>query len=106
MLNHRQEFILGGGFVSLLLGATLLNDELVKTKFLSGTFQDLLFDCVLSDKAVNVHLLVLTDTVSAVHGLQIGLRVPIAVEQNDNVCRREIDTQTTCTGSEKEEKFL
>ena len=38
-----------------------------------------------------VHLPRLPDAVGAVHRLQVHLRVPVGVEEDDGICRREIN---------------
>jgi hypothetical protein len=42
--------------------------------------------------------------VGASHGLQIVLRVPVRVEDNDSVGGFEVDAETTSTGREKEDE--
>ena len=59
-----------------LLLSTLLNDELVKTKLLRSTLKHTLLDTALRNEAEHIHLLRLTDSVSSVHSLQVGLWIP------------------------------
>ena len=42
----------------------------------------------------------------SVHGLQIGLRVPVAVVENDSVGGHEIDAEAAGTGAQEENKNL
>jgi hypothetical protein len=48
------------------------------------------------------YLLLLADTVSAVHRLQIYLWVPVRVEKDDSVRGGEVDAETTSTSGQKE----
>jgi hypothetical protein len=52
-----------------------LNDHLVDFKFLSGTFQDLFFDWTHCHNTKHTHFALLPDAMSAIFGLQIGLRI-------------------------------
>ena len=47
--------------------------------------------------------LLLPDTVRAVLRLQVHLRVPVLVEENDSVRSNEIDAETSGAGAEEEE---
>jgi hypothetical protein len=88
------------------LCSTLLNDHLIKLQFLRSSLQDSLFDSILSDEPEDIDLLSLTDSMSSVHGLQIGLRVPIRIKQNDNIGSDQIDTQSTSSSCQEEDKLL
>ena len=48
------------------------------------------------------YLFLLSDPVSPGLRLQVVLWVPVAVENDDSVCRGEIDPQTTGTGGQQE----
>ena len=86
VLNHVQQFALGRG--PLLLGTTLLDHQLIQSKLLRRTFENLLLDGVLRDEPEDDDLLGLADPMSSIHGLQIRLWVPVAVVQDDDVGRR------------------
>ena len=43
---------------------------------------------------------------STVHRLQVGLRIPVAVVQDDDVCGREIDTKTTRTSRQQKDELV
>ena len=88
------------------LCTTLLNDELIKPQLLCRPLQHALLNAAFRDESEDIHLLRLTNTMCAVHGLQIGLRVPVTVVQDDNVCRGEVDTQPTGTRGEQEDELL
>lgn len=60
-----------------LLLSTLLNDKLIKTKLLRGALEHALLDTALRNEAENIHLLRLSDSVSTVHSLQVGLGIPV-----------------------------
>jgi len=79
-----------------------------------------------SDESIHVDLLGLTDTMGSVHSLQIGLRVPInekqserwltsspaerhipvAIEEHYDVRGDEVDTKSTGTGRQQEDKLV
>ena len=81
----------------------LLDDEAVELQLLRRALEHLLLDGILSDEAEDVNLLLLSDAMRSVHSLQIGLRVPVAVVKNDDVCRIESDAETTSSGGEQED---
>ena len=92
---------------TLLSGlTTLLNDELIKTQLLRRALEHAFLNTVLRNEAINVDLLGLADAVGAVHGLQIRLRIPVAVVENNDVCRSKVDTQATCTSGQAEDELL
>lgn len=51
----------------------LLDDGGIEEQLLVRSLDDLLLDCALGHEAEDAHLLGLTDTVGAVHGLKIHL---------------------------------
>ena len=59
-----------------LLLSTLLNDELVKMKLLRSALEHTLLDTALGNETKYIHLLRLSDSVSTVHSLQVGLWIP------------------------------
>jgi hypothetical protein len=54
----------------------LLNNQLIQTKLLRSTLEHTFLDAVLGDEPKDVHLLRLSNSMSAVHSLEIGLRIP------------------------------
>ena len=40
------------------------------------------------------------------HSLQVDLRIPVAVIENDNVCRGQVDSQTSSSGTEQKDELL
>lgn len=75
VLDHVDEVVLVR-VLGALRRAALLDNKLVEAQLLRGALEDLLLDGVLGDEAEDVDLLGLTDAVGAVHGLEVGLRVP------------------------------
>lgn len=69
------------------LRPTLLDNELVEPQLLRCAFQHALLHTALRDETEDIDLLRLSYTMRTVHRLQIGLRVPVAVIQNDDVGR-------------------
>ncbi|KAI6748785.1 hypothetical protein HG531_007732 [Fusarium graminearum] len=84
MLNHRQKLVL----------------------LLSGSFQNLFFDSIFRDKSIHNNLFGLADTMGSIHGLQIGLRVPITIIQNNDVGSCQVDAQTTSTCCKEKDELL
>src|SRR5579862_429023 len=79
MLHHVKQFIFRRGFGRSDLRTTLLNDELIESEFLCGTFKDFFLDGVFSHESVDVDLFCLSDSMSSVHGLEICLGIPVTV---------------------------
>ena len=59
-----------------------------------------------SDESVDIDLVFLTDSVGSVHGLQIHLRVEIAVVDNNSISCCQIDTQSSSSSRQKKYVFL
>jgi hypothetical protein len=100
VLDHVEKVVLVLGGLGGLLSSTLLDDELVESQLLGRSLQDSLLDGVLfkrkrktlinvrplgeggknrshlGDEPEDVDLLRLSDSMSTIHRLQIGLRVP------------------------------
>ena len=107
-----------------LLLSTLLNDKLVKTKLLRGALEHPLLDTALCNEAEHIHLLRLSDSVSAVHSLQVGLGIPapavstfyvrssviedspITIIKNDNVCSCQVNAKTSRASSQQKDELL
>ena len=89
-----------------LLLPSLLDDKLVESQLLRCPLQHTLLHTALRNEAEDVDLLGLTDTMSTVHSLQIRLRVPITVVQDDDVGGGQIDTETTGTRREQEDELV
>ena len=82
--------------VHFLIGvdeAALLYDDIVEAQLDFGALDDALLGSVFGDEAEDAHLLLLADAMRAVHGLEIGLWVPVRVVENDDVGRVEIDAE-------------
>ena len=68
-----------------------LNDEVVEHHFLLGPLQDVFLDRPGREEAVDVDRLRLPDAVRARHRLEIVLRVPVRVEDDDRVGGGQVD---------------
>jgi len=88
-----------------LLEVALLNDDLIETQLHLGTFNHLLFHRLLCDKAEDVDLLLLANTMCAILCLQIDLRVPVAVVEDDNVGRGQVDAKAASSSCEQKHKL-
>ena len=67
---------------------------------------DLLFQRALGNQPVHVDDLLLPDTVRAVHRLQVRLRVPVRVIEDDDVGGGEVDAEPARAGREEEDELL
>mmetsp|Transcript_24257 Transcript_24257/g.71712 ORF Transcript_24257/g.71712 Transcript_24257/m.71712 type:complete len:740 (-) Transcript_24257:1603-3822(-) len=90
---HRGEGLLLAERLLLLGEPALLDDGVVHLQLLLRALDNLLLDRVLGDEAEDLDLLLLPDPVRAVHRLQVGLRVPVAVEEDDCVGRLEVEPE-------------
>lgn len=83
----------------------LLDDDFLEAAFAVCFLEQGLLDRALGGETVDDDGAGLTDAVGAVLGLEILLRVPVAVEEDDGVGRGEVDAQPACPCAE-EEKFV
>lgn len=63
---------------------------------------DLLFKSALRDQAVDVHDLLLSNTMGSVHSLQILHGIPVVFDENDRVRSRQRQAQSTNMGRQKQ----
>lgn len=89
-----------------LLSPTLLDNQLVQLELLCCPLQNALLHCVLGNKAEDVYLLGLPNTVCSVHRLQVCLGVPVGIEQDDDVGGNEVDAETTSTRGKQEDELF
>eukprot|EP00047_Mylnosiga_fluctuans_P024189 m.154711 g.154711 ORF g.154711 m.154711 type:complete len:714 (-) comp9794_c1_seq1:2621-4762(-) len=94
LLGREVWIILGHVDLGPALGIHRLDHEVVQDHFALGALQDVLLDAAPRDQAVDVYLPLLPDAVRASLRLQVVLGIPVAVEENDRVCGREVDTET------------
>lgn len=69
----------------LLLRTSLLDDELVEPELLCGALEHPFLHRFFRDEPENVYLLRLTNSVRAVHRLQVCLRIPVGIVENDDI---------------------
>lgn len=84
--------------------AALPDDQGVEPQLLLRDLEHLLLDRVLRTQTIHVHLVLLTDAVCAVHGLQVHLRVPVGVEQDHGVGSGQVDAEPARTRGQQEEE--
>ena len=63
---------------------TLLDNQLVESELLSRTLQHPLLDTTLGDEPEDEYLFGLTNTMGAVHCLEIGLRIPVHLSGSES----------------------
>jgi hypothetical protein len=105
VLDHIDKIALLRAFSDSAASA-LLNDNLIEPKFLGCSFEHLLLDCIFGNETEDIDLLLLTDSVRSIHSLQIGLRIPVRIVENDDVGCGKVDTETTGSSSQEEDELL
>ena len=63
--------------------------------FLQTFFENIFFNCVHTDKSVNVHSLSLTDPVRSVLSLFVHRWIPIGVVENYTISTSQVDTDSS-----------
>mmetsp|Transcript_31084 Transcript_31084/g.59984 ORF Transcript_31084/g.59984 Transcript_31084/m.59984 type:complete len:315 (-) Transcript_31084:1667-2611(-) len=110
--QNRRQLVLVEQVLGLLVhlhlpgGVHSLDDQVIKHHLPLGTLEDVLLHRVLGHKPVDVHRVLLADAVRAGHGLQVVLRVPVAVKDDHRVRRREVDAQPARTRRQQKQKVL
>ena len=101
---YKDLFILFLGESTALLGRNFarLDDHLVEFESDGLPLKDFLLNRGLSDESVDIHLLLLADSVSTVHGLEVNLGVPVRVIQDDMVRSHQVKAEASCTSGQHE----
>ena len=76
----------------------LLDDNLVQSQLHLCLLHNSLLNCVLCDQSEHLHLFGLPDTVGPILGLQVHLRIPVRVIDDDNVGCGKVDPQPPSSG--------
>ncbi|RUS91447.1 hypothetical protein EGW08_000771, partial [Elysia chlorotica] len=100
---------------------TLLDDYIVQAEFHLSPLDDALLHCVFCDEPEHTDLLLLADTMGSIlkrytidrniddedrtHNINIHLRIPVRVKQNNDICSGQIDTQATSPGAQHENEL-
>ena len=107
MLDHVDKVLFHlPGFLLRRGRATLLDHQLIETQLLRGSLEDALLDRVVCHETVHKNLLLLADAVCSVHGLEVCLRIPVTVEQDDDIGARQVDAQTTGACCKQEQELV
>ena len=104
MPDHIEHLVLAQVLLALLQPA-LLDDHSVQPQLHRGPLHDLLVDRVLRDHPEHLDLLLLPDSVRPVHGLQVHLRVPVGVEEDDDVGSVEVDAEAAGPRGQHEDEL-
>ena len=83
-----------------------LDDLLVHVQLEPGRGQDSLLDGVDHHETQNSDLVLLPDSVSPILGLEILVRVPIGVEDDDRVGGLQVQPETSGSSGEQEDEVL
>src|SRR6056300_1872513 len=98
-LDHLHQIFLAQ-FRVLLCQSSLLDDGSIKEKFSICPLDNFLFHSSLRNESEHLHGFGLPKTMCTIHGLQVHLRIPVTVIQNDNIGGGKIDTQPTSTSTQ------
>jgi hypothetical protein len=71
-------------------------------EFRESVPHDLLFESSPHDQSINVDDALLTQTMSTIHGLKILHGIPIMLDEDDSICRRQVESESSDVGSKKE----
>ena len=84
--------------------AAVANDRLLESKLLIGSIEQVHLVRLARHQAVDAHQLGLSDAMAARLGLQVVLRVPVGVVDDDGVGRRQVDADAARARAEEEEE--
>ena len=79
-----------------------LDDLGVNVELEARLVENVLLDRVLANEAVHAHFALLTDAVSTVLRLEVHLRVPVAIKDDDRVGRLQVQSETAGTSAQDE----
>ena len=80
------------------------DDEMFKSLFLSTSVKDLLFTSTLDEQSEDSNRILLTDSVSSSDSLHILERVEVLIEDDNDICRSESQTDSSCSSTENEDR--
>ena len=106
LLQNGTEHLLALAARRLLVEHSGLDDFLVDVEFVLGSCQDALLHRVDGQQSQHAHLVLLPDPVRAVLRLQILVRVPVGVEDDDRVGRLQVQTETARARRQDEDEVL
>jgi hypothetical protein len=86
--------------------SSYLNDQVRQHHLLLGDLCHPLLDRVLGHEAVDHHLVLLADTVGSRESLDVVVRVPIRVVDDDGVGRVQVDAETSGTRGQQEAELF
>mmetsp|Transcript_28554 Transcript_28554/g.80457 ORF Transcript_28554/g.80457 Transcript_28554/m.80457 type:complete len:220 (-) Transcript_28554:2183-2842(-) len=90
--SHRGHHLVFG-YLVFLLESTLLHHHRIQLQLLLRSFDDLFFDGIFADQAVDADGLLLPQSMAAILRLQILLRVPVAVVEDARIGGLQVDPQ-------------
>jgi hypothetical protein len=76
----------------------LMNNEAFKLQLVAGSAQNLGLYRVGGGKSKHNNGLCLANTMATILGLQIHLRVPVRIINDNRIGSRQVDTEASCSG--------
>ena len=92
--------------VCLRVELPLLHDQVVYFQLSCGSLNNLLFNRALGHQTIDHNLSLLPYSVSSINGLQVDLWVPVRVEDDDNVCGVQVDSEAASPRGKNEELLV
>lgn len=84
-----------------LLGGVL--EDFVRHELLEDLpVVNLLLDSVIDDKSIDLDIPFLSNTQGAISCLEVNHGVPVGVENDNLVCRSQVDAQAACSSGQQE----
>lgn len=80
------------------------DDEMFKSLFLPTSVKDLLFTSPLDEQSEDSNGVLLTDSMSSSDSLHILERVEVLIEDDNDICRGESQTDSSCSSTENEDR--
>lgn len=86
--------------------AAFLNNEAVEFEFHGLPLDHFLLHCIRRYEPKHLDNLLLADSVSAIHCLEVNLWVPVRVIQDDYICSHQIEAESTSSSRDEENMLI
>lgn len=104
-LKHLLHLVLGQCLI-LLRWSLLLDDQTIPFQLDHLPFNNLLLNSILRDQPIDPYFLLLANSVSSIHGLQVHLRIEITIVDDNCISTRQVDAEASCSGAQEEDEVL